>query len=218
MTVVDLNVDAGEGYDDDALLGVATSASLACGGHAGDAASLGPVVELCAQRAVVVGAQVSYVDRDGFGRRPLEVDPVVLRDQLLWQAGALQALCNAHAIQVAYLKPHGALYHATLDDGPHAEVVRDVCRRLGLPLLLMAGGDVREGFADRGYGPTGRLLPRGAEGAILRTEDAVAQALSLAADGVRSLCVHSDSPGAPELLRAVRAALEAARHVVAPFA
>src|SRR5438046_1037206 len=91
---VELNADCGEGFDDAGLLAAVSSANVACGEHAGDPASLAPVIALAAARRVAVGAQVSYVHRDGFGRRSLDVDPRLLRAQVLWQAGALDTLCR----------------------------------------------------------------------------------------------------------------------------
>lgn len=219
--VVDLNADCGEGFDDAGLLAVVSSANVACGGHAGDAESLRPVVALAAERGVAVGAQVSYVDREGFGRRPLEVDPAVLRAQVLWQAGALDALCRGAGTRVRYVKPHGALYHRVLTEDAQADAVIDAVRLLDLPLLLMPGSRyaaVAEGFADRAYDGD-RLRPRDQPGAVHDQPGlAAAQAVSLARAGIRSICVHGDSPGAVETASAVRAALEADGWTVAPFA
>jgi UPF0271 protein len=219
--LVDLNVDCGEGFDDRALLAVVSSANVACGGHAGDPESLAPVVAFAAGRGIAVGAQVSYVDRERFGRRALEVDPELLRAQLLWQAGALDGLCRGEGTHVRYLKPHGALYHRTLTGGAQADVVASVAEALGVPLLLMPGSPypaVSEGFADRAYDGD-RLRPRDRPGAVHEDpEQAAAQAVSLARAGIRSICVHGDSPGAVETATAVRDALEADGWTVAPFA
>jgi len=215
---VDLNADCGEGDDDSGLLAVVTSANVACGGHAGDPADIAGVVALAAERGVAVGAQVSYCDRAGFGRRELAVEPHVLRAQLLVQAGGLDALCRAAGTRVRYVKPHGALYHRVLAGGPQGDAVRDVARVLGLPLLLMCGGDVREGFADRAYDGDA-LRPRSAPGAVLHDPAAAAaQAVRLARSGVRSVCVHGDSPGAVGIAAAVRRALEGDGWTLAPFA
>jgi UPF0271 protein len=225
MRAVDLNADCGEGDDDAGLLAVVTSANVACGGHAGDPDSLRQTVRLAAAHGVTVGAQVSYVDREGFGRRDLEVEPELLRAQILWQAGALDGLCRDVGIRVRYVKPHGALYHRVLAGGPRAEAVVAAVRTLGLPLLLMPGADweiplptVPEGFADRVY-DNGRLRSRTLPGALLSDPgDAAAQAVSLASRGMRSLCVHGDSPDAVTLARAVRAGLIDAGWTVEAFA
>lgn len=223
---VDLNADCGEGDDDAGLLAVVTSANVSCGAHAGTPASLATTVREAVRRGVTVGAQPSYEDRAGFGRRPVEVDPADLHAQLHGQVTGLDALCRDAGTRVRYLKPHGALYHATLAGGPHAEVVAGLARDLGLPLLLMPGGplppDIGEGFADRGYDetPAGpRLRPRGSPGAVLTDPAAAAaQAVRLAGAGFRSLCVHGDSPGAVETATAVRAALQAAGWTLRAFA
>ena len=219
--VVDLNADCGEGFDDAGLLAVVSSANVACGGHVGDAESLAPVAAIAAARGVAVGAQVSYVDREGFGRRSMEVDPAVLRAQVLWQAGALDALCRGAGTRVRYVKPHGALYHRVLTGDAQAEAVVGAVRALDLPLLLMPGSpypSVTEGFADRAYDGD-RLRPRDQPGAVHADPGAAAaQAVELARAGIRSICVHGDSPGAVETATAVRAALEGDGWTVAPFA
>lgn len=222
---MDLSADCGEGFDDAGMLAVVTSANVACGGHVGTPESLAPVVALAAHRTVAVGAQVSYVDREGFGRRPVAVDADTLRAQLLWQVGGLASLCRAVGSEVRYLRPHGALYHAALAGGDHGDTVAGVAGILGVPLLLMPGGrrgDVAEGFADRAYDETAdgpRLRPRDEPGAVLTDPAAAgAQAVRLAEAGLRSLCVHGDSPGAVETARAVRTALERAGWTLRAFA
>jgi UPF0271 protein len=218
---VDLNADCGEGFDDDGLLRVVTSANVACGAHAGTPATLARVVATAAQRGVAVGAQVSYDDREGFGRRVTEVEGETLRAQVLWQVGGLDGLCRSVGAQVRYVKPHGALYHRVLSRGPQGDAVAAAATSLGLPLLLMPGSAypaVAEGFADRAYDGD-RLRPRTELGAVLDDPDEAArQAVALARHGTRSVCVHGDSPGAVETLRAVRAALEADGWTIAPFA
>ncbi len=232
---VDLNADLGEGVTDDpALLAVVTSANVACGFHAGDAATMRAVCAEAAVRGVRVGAQVSYRDREGFGRRRTDVEPDVLAAQVAEQVGLLEAAAGAAGIAVAYLKPHGALYHRVVDDPAQAEAV---LRGSGdLPVLGLPGGallslaaaagrrTVTEGFPDRGYAAaepgTGlrRLLPRGEPGAVLADVDLIAaHAVGLAAE-VDSVCVHGDGATAVAAARAVRAALERAGLVLGPFA
>ncbi|MGW5052182.1 LamB/YcsF family protein [Actinokineospora sp. NPDC004072] len=246
--MIDLNADLGEGFgvwrlgDDDALLDVVTSANVACGFHAGDASTMRAVCAAAARRGVAVGAQVSYRDLAGFGRRFIDVDPVTLADEVLYQIGALAAFAAAAGTRVAYVKPHGALYNATVHHKAQAEAVVAGTRAfgdlpvLGLPgseLLAAAGGNaVAEAFADRGYTPQGTLVPRSQPGALLTGTDAVVErAVRLATRGelvavdgtvlpvaARSLCLHGDTPGAVEHARAVRAALAAAGVEVIPFA
>ncbi len=208
---LDLNADLGEGIAtstltadavDEALLGVVTSANVACGGHAGDDTTMARVCALAVERGVAIGAQVSYVDRAGFGRRRLEVDARTLQDQLLEQLGALRTHARAAGGRVAYLKPHGALYNAAADDEVVAEavvaaVLTDAEAHRQLPILTLPGcvlavraaqagiEVVGEAFADRGYTSTGRLVPRAVDGAVVTDVDAVvARVLRLESDGV----------------------------------
>lgn len=224
MRYVDLNADLGEEVtDDEALLAVVTSANVACGYHAGNAATMRAVCAQAAERGVSIGAQVSYADRENFGRVTRDVPGEVLREQVADQVGTLAAIAEAAGTTVRYLKPHGALYHRVLDDEEQAEAVLSGSGRLpvlGMPGVLLRAAGVagratrREGFPDRGYGADGRLLPRDHPGALVEDLDGIlAQALALAGsaqDPVDSLCLHGDSPGAVAHARAVRAALEAA--------
>lgn len=243
MAAIDLNADLGETVDgvptadDEAMFAVVSSASVACGGHAGDAGSMTDAVRRASARGVAVGAHPSFVDRAGFGRVAVAVPPGVLRRQVREQ---IEALLTAGA-DLRYVKPHGALYHAVTREGEVAAAVAaavaDVSRSLGraLPVLGMDGeiaraaADrglpfVREAFLDRGYLPSGALVPRSEPGALLEDPGLVAdravafvrEGAVTAVDGSRvsvdaaSLCVHGDSPGAVAMARAVRAALDAA--------
>jgi UPF0271 protein len=244
VSTIDLNADLGEGFgvwklgDDDALLGLVTSANVACGFHAGDPSTMRRVCERAAELGVAVGAQVAYRDLPGFGRRFIDVEPGELADDVLYQLAALDGIARASGGRMAYVKPHGALYNAVVDHEAQARAVvqavtafDDRLPVLGLPgsaLLRAADGaglrSVAEGFADRGYTPAGTLVPRREPGALLHDPATVAErAVCMAADGevvavdgtrvrvqIESVCVHGDTPGAVELARAVRAALVAA--------
>lgn len=236
--MVDLNADVGESFgrwqlgDDPALLPHLTSANVACGFHAGDPLTLVRTCALAVEHGVVIGAQVGYRDLAGFGRRYVDVPAPELEADVLYQLGALDGIARAAGARVAYVKPHGALYHAVSRHPEQAEAVVGAVRAFGgLPVLGLAGSAflevvaaagleaVGEGFADRGYLPDGTLVPRSEPGALLTDPAAAAaQAVRLARSGVRSLCVHGDSPGAPGLAAAVRSALEGAGVAVAPFA
>jgi len=197
---IDLNSDLGEGVGDDphaldaALLRVITSANVACGGHAGDAESMMRVCDTAVPLRVAIGAHVSYVDRDGFGRRSHNVSREILREQLLEQMIKLDEIAIAAGTAVTYVKPHGELYHASSDDAEDAGVITDAVsdfsretgRRLavlGLPgseLLrqTLASGltPVGEAFADRSYTTEGRLVPRSEPGAVVtNTTEALAR-------------------------------------------
>jgi UPF0271 protein len=249
---IDINCDLAEGFgrwsltDDEALLEVVTSANVACGFHAGDPVTLRRVCARAAARDVAVGAQVSFRDLAGFGRRRLECSPDELAGDVLYQLGAITAFCVVAGTRVRYVKPHGALYHELAADRPRAQAVVESLAAfdrglavLGPPgsALLRAAGDaglvaVREGFPDRGYDAGGHLIPRGAAGAVIddpaevarravamatRHEVLTADARTVALE-VDSLCIHGDSPGAVAAATAVREALTAAGCRVRSFA
>ncbi|OIK28740.1 LamB/YcsF family protein [Streptomyces malaysiense] len=252
MTTIDLNADLGEGFgrwrltEDEQLLSVVTSANVACGFHAGDAATMRRVCELAAERGVTIGAQVSYRDLAGFGRRAMEVPPAELTAEVAYQIGALEVFARAAGARVAYVKPHGALYNRVVRDEEQADAVIDgvllagpALPVLGLPgsrLLALAGKAglpaVPEAFADRAYTDEGTLVPRGRDGAVVTDPEAVVRrSLGLAVSGTvtalsgarvrvraRSLCLHGDTPGAVELARRVRARLVGADVRVEAFA
>ncbi|MFE8993765.1 LamB/YcsF family protein [Streptomyces collinus] len=252
MTSIDLNADLGEGFgrwrltDDERLLSVVTSANVACGFHAGDAVTMRRVCELAAERGVRIGAQVSYRDLAGFGRRAMDVPPAELTAEVAYQIGALEVFARAAGARVAYVKPHGALYNRVVHDEEQAAAVVDgvlladaALPVLGLPgsrLLELAGKAglpvVTEAFADRAYTDAGTLVPRTLEGAVVTDPDAVVErSLGLARSGevvsrsgtrievrARSLCLHGDTHGAVELARRVRERLEASGVRVEAFA
>jgi len=252
MSVIDLNADLGESFgqwtlgDDDALLGLVTSANVACGFHAGDPTVLRRTCERAAERGVVIGAQVGYRDLAGFGRRFIDVEPDDLTNDVLYQIGALDAFARVAGTQVRYVKPHGALYNAIVRHEAQAAAVVEAVRRYdpSLPVLGLPGSVwlrlaeeagltvVPEAFADRAYTPEGTLVPRREPGAVLHDPEEVARRCvrmttrgeveavdgSVVAVQAASLCVHGDSPGAVAMARAVRAQLEEAGATVAAFA
>ncbi|HVC66490.1 MAG TPA: 5-oxoprolinase subunit PxpA [Acidimicrobiales bacterium] len=237
MPVIDLNADLAEHdvltADDVSLLDVVTSASLACGFHAGSARVMRDAAEACVARGVAIGAHVSYRDRAGFGRRVLEVAPDRLAADVVEQWEALVAEAAAAGGTVAYVKPHGALYTTMAADPEVAATVTAAlagrCRVLVAPPASALAGPaaaagirmVTEGFCDRGYDADGRLVPRTHAGALLDGPAAVGdRARSLAVDRgvhavdgawvaleVETLCVHGDRPGAGDRARAARDAL-----------
>ncbi|WP_349866592.1 5-oxoprolinase subunit PxpA [Leifsonia sp. WHRI 6310E] len=249
---VDLNCDLGESFgawtmgDDDALLAVVTSASVACGFHAGDAATMLATCRTAADRGVAIGAHVSYRDLAGFGRRAMDVPPDELRAETLYQLAALTGIARVAGTRVSYVKPHGALYNRIVRDTAQARAVAEAVAAFdsSLALLGLAGSEVereaataglrfvREAFVDRAYRADGTLVPRGEPGAVLHDDAGIAErALRLVAEGrviaadgtdiavqVDSLCVHGDSAGAVGMARAVRARLDAAGIAVEAFA
>jgi UPF0271 protein len=252
VDVLDLNSDLGESFgrwvlgDDEAMLGLVTSANVACGFHAGDPTTLRSTCRSAAAAGVVVGAQVGYRDLAGFGRRFVDVAPNELADDVVYQIGALDGMCRVAGATVRYVKPHGALYNAIVHHEAQAAAVVAAVRDYSseLPVLGLPGSvflraaekaglrAVPEFFVDRGYTPDGTLVPRSQPGAVLRDPDEVtARVLRLVSDGVvaavdgsdvavgaESACVHGDSPGAVEMARAVRAGLEKAGVSVRAFA
>ena len=214
---VDLNADLGEEVtDDDALLEVVTSANVACGYHAGTVETMRAVCAASAVRGVTIGAQVSYDDREHFGRVARDVAPDVLAQQVADQVLSLGELARAAGSRVSYVKAHGALYHRVLDDEEQAAALLAGSDRLAvltmpgrlLELARAAGRRVLlEGFPDRGYDADGRLLPRGEPGAALEDSEAIAAQAVALAPGVDSLCLHGDTLGAVGHARAVRRAL-----------
>ncbi|MFC9642602.1 LamB/YcsF family protein [Streptomyces mirabilis] len=251
MTPIDLNADLGEGFgrwrltDDEQLLSVVTSANVACGFHAGDAATMRRVCELAAERGVRIGAQVSYRDLAGFGRRAMDVPPDELAAEVAYQIGALEVFARAAGACVSYVKPHGALYNRVVhDEEQAAAVVEGVLLAdaalpvLGLPssrLLKLAERaglpTATEAFADRAYTEQGTLVPRTQADAVITDAEAVVErSLGLARFGMvtshsgtripvraRSLCLHGDTPGAVDLARRVRARLESSGVAVKAF-
>jgi UPF0271 protein len=229
---VDLNADLGEEVTDDAaLLEVVTSANVACGFHAGNPEVMRSVCEGAAARGVRLGAQVSYLDREGFGRRPISVAVGVLTEQVAEQVATLTDIARSCGTDVTYVKPHGALYNRVVDDDEHAQAVlagSGALPVLGLPggrlldLASAAGRDVfTEGFPDRGYDEqpdgTSRLRPRDQPGALFHDPAEIAGRAVELARHVASVCVHGDGPTAVEAARAVRAALLSAGFTVEPF-
>jgi 5-oxoprolinase (ATP-hydrolysing) subunit A len=249
---MDLNSDLGEGFgqwqlgDDEALLGIVTSANVACGFHAGDPGIMRRVCTQAAAAGVAIGAQVSYRDLAGFGRRFIDVVPEELTDDVLYQLGALDAFARVAGSRVCYVKPHGALYNAIVGhEEQAAAVVRAVVEYdRSLPVLGLPGSAwlrqaeeagltaVREAFADRAYTPEGTLVSRRLDGAVLHDpEEIAARCLAMArgepihdVDGAplevraESICVHGDTAGAVRIAQRVRDTLTGAGIELSSFA
>jgi len=243
MPSIDLNSDLGEGFgiwrlgDDAAMLQLVTSANIACGFHAGDPSTLRAVCRDAVKNDVRIGAQVSYPDLVGFGRRHIDMKPAELTDAVLYQLGALDAFAQVAGSEVSYVKPHGALYHAACAERGVADAVVEAVADydhsmavLGLPgSALLDAADAAgleiaaEAFADRAYSDDGGLLDRSQPGAVLDDPRAIAErAVQMVMTQtvttftgktisvpLRSLCVHGDTPGAVEIAQTVRDALEA---------
>lgn len=248
---MDINSDLGESFgawrmgDDATMLGIVTSANVACGFHAGDPAGILETLRAAAQRGVAVGAHVAYPDLVGFGRRNMDPTSQELVADVIYQIGALQGLAAAAGTRVRYVKPHGALYNTIAQDERQANDVITALLAVdpSLTLMALAGSPligwararglrvVAEAFADRAYNDDGSLVSRRLPGAVLHDADAIAERmLRLVQTGevesitgrsvpvqADSICVHGDSPGAVEMARRIRARLEQAGVALRPF-
>jgi UPF0271 protein len=217
---IDLNSDLGEGCPHDAeLMTLITSANVACGWHAGDAATATATLAAAGRHGVVVGAHPSFPDREHFGRRELARTPSEIYQDCVYQIGALIALARAAHTQVRYIKAHGALYNMACRDDAYARPLMEAAEFFNLPLLGLPGSRlemlsrkrltfVAEGFADRRYRPDGSLVPRDQPDAFVHDPaESVRQALEQVKRGVQTLCVHGDNPQALQFVRALREGL-----------
>jgi len=243
---IDFNCDLGEGCGRDAaILPHVTSASIACGGHAGDEATMRETLRLCRECGVAAGAHPSYEDREHFGRRVLDVAPGEVARMVRAQVERLRAIAREEGVTLAHVKPHGALYNVSADDRDVADAiaatVADIDPTLALYALsgsALAQAGIERGlrvahevFAERGYDARGRLRPRGTPGAVIESlEASIAQVRRLALHGevvadderiihlrADTLCLHGDRHDAAEFARAVRSALEDDGIAVRPF-
>jgi 5-oxoprolinase (ATP-hydrolysing) subunit A len=234
---VALNCDIGEAYgmwrlgDDAAIMPHIALANVACGFHAGDPVVMRDTVALAKAHGVRVGAHPSYPDLQGFGRREIEMDPDELTAAVLYQAGALRAFLDAEGLELNHLKPHGALYGRAARDEVVANAIADAAEVLGVAVLGMAGTEhetvyagrglqfVAEYYADLDYDDDGSLVitrthvaydpVEAARRAVRVVEEGVAVARSGREIPMRAdtVCIHSDTPGAPALARALNEAL-----------
>lgn len=233
--MIELNADIGEGCDDAGLMPMLDRVSIACGGHAGDVASMAAALRLAAAHGVAVGAHPSYPDRDHFGRRAMAATEAEIAAWVTQQTEALAEQAAQQGLRLAHVKPHGALYNVAARDIGVAEAIARAVAALDSGLILIgpsgsalieAGRAVglrvlNEAFADRRYQASGQLVSRETAGAVITDpETAAGQALALAVgepiralDGAplklsaETLCLHGDTPNALNIARAVHAAL-----------
>lgn len=208
MPQIDLNSDVGESFGnwsipDETMLGIVSSANVACGFHAGDPMRIRATVERAAAEGVAIGAHIGYRDLPGFGRRFIDYDPKELAAEVLYQLGALEGLAAVAGTQIRYVKPHGALYNTIVSHQVQARAVIDAIASYAeatgrdLPVLLLPGSyalkyaretglrGVAEAFADRNYNPDGTLVSRREPDAVIhQPEQVVENMLRLAQDGV----------------------------------
>ncbi len=246
---IDLNCDMGESFGaykmgaDDDLIKHITSASIACGFHAGDPTWMRYTVELAEAHGVAVGAHPGYPDLSGFGGRAWAGSPDEVMNDMVYQLGALQAFTTSKRLQ--HVKPHGALYNRAVDDEPIARAICEAVLEVDPEMVLLALAGSRwitiaqemglrvapEIFADRGLNADGTLVSRSLPGALYHDADEVAErsvrmvtegkASTISGDEINvdatSLCMHSDSPGAVEMFTAVRRGLEVAGVDIRPL-
>lgn len=245
MRTLDFNCDLGEGCGTDAaIVPLISSASIACGAHAGDAATMRETVALCLAHGVAPGAHPSFEDREHFGRRELDVPPDELEASVRRQVETLAEACARLGARLQHAKPHGALYNLAARDRATADTIVRAIRAVDPALVLYGLADsqltragseaglavAHEVFAERAYDADGRLAPRGTPGAVIEDLDAsLAQVRSLLREGVvvardgsrvplpaDTLCLHGDRADAPAFARALREALVAEGIAIRP--
>ena len=233
---IDFNCDMGEsfgmykmGFDEEVIKHI-SYANIACGFHAGDPMWMRKTVDLAEQHGVGVGAHPSYPDLNGFGRRNMNATPEEVRNDVVYQAGALKAFTSNRNLQ--HVKPHGAMYNQAVDD---ADLGKSICEAVlevdsNIILLALAGStwiDVakgmgmrvaREVFADRAVNSDGTLVPRSKEGSVIHdTNEVVERSLRMVTEGkilsvegdiveveADSICLHGDTPGAVDMAKTLK--------------
>ena len=226
---IDLNCDMGENIgNDEAVMPYITSATIACGFHAGDSKTMQTTVRLAKKYGVAVGAHPSWLDVEGFGRREMTLSPDEVEALILYQIGALSAIAKAEGVELVHVKPHGALYNQAAKDRSLADAIARAVKSFSGDLVLVglagsglveAGLEVglrvaNEGFPDRNYNPDGTLVSRKEAHAIIESpEDVTKHAVELIQNGilfgekrvrVETLCLHGDHPRAAENAKLIR--------------
>lgn len=234
---IDFNCDLGEGCGDDAaIIPLITSASIACGGHAGDAATMRATLRLCRDHGVAAGAHPSYPDRANFGRQEMPLAPAQIETIVEAQVSALAAIAESEGVRLAHVKPHGALYNVAARDRAVADAIARAVARFdpGLILFGLSGSQLtaageaaglrvaHEVFAERRYEADGTLTPRSRDDAVIHDlDECIAQVRDFVREGramartgeslalhADTLCLHGDRADAAGFARAIRAALE----------
>jgi UPF0271 protein len=247
---LDINCDMGESYgawtmgNDEALMPYVTSASIACGWHAGDPQVMRRTVTLANTHGVRIGAHPGYPDLLGFGRRPMQLSPGQAKDYLLYQIGALAAFAKAQGLRLQHVKPHGALYTVAAKDRALSEEIAEAVVEADPTLILVGPPEselvragqaaglrvAREGFGDRAYDEDGRLVSRRLPGALVTDPDAVADRVLMMLEGkvkaitgrmialtVDSICLHGDTPGVAAIAKRLRERLAGAGVKLVPL-
>lgn len=238
---IDINSDLGESFgdwtmgDDLALLQVVSSANIACGFHAGDPRVMLRTVEACAAAGVAVGAHPGFPDLVGFGRRQMQLSLVELRTDVIYQVGALQAMCRAVGVPLHHVKPHGAMQNMmAVDYDMSVAVIEAIAAIMDSPMIFAQPGTAtayaaedlgiaigREIFADRAYLANGLLAPRSQPGAVLHDPEEISNRTLRMVRGEAidtvdgqsisfasdTICVHGDTPSAVNIAASLRKSL-----------
>ncbi|MEJ2113324.1 MAG: 5-oxoprolinase subunit PxpA [Flavobacteriaceae bacterium] len=231
-TFLDINVDVGEGLNNEAqLIPYISSCNIACGGHAGDMETMRNVVKLAKQYRVKIGAHPSFPDKEHFGREIIEISSANLYTSLKKQIRSLLRVLKEEHLQLHHIKPHGALYNLVAIDKKTAKVVIEVIKSIAYPLHLYAPYDsviaklakkqnipvTLEAFADRNYNDDLSLVSRTFENAILTDVEKIIEHVELIVSGkvktvngnkieikADTFCVHGDNPNAIEIIKGLR--------------
>ncbi len=244
MMRLDLNCDMGEsfgiyklGYDEEAMPYV-TSINVACGFHASDPMNMQKTVRLAKKHGVAIGAHPSFPDLAGFGRRVMELTPEEIKADVIYQIGALAAICRGEGLRLQHVKAHGALYNVAAKDISVGIAIAEAIKAVDPEMYMLCLANslmvdaakkvgvryVEEAFADRAYTAQGTLAPRKQEGAVIHDLEKVSgRVLEMVRDGrtasidgkivpisAQTVCVHGDTPGAVEMIRSIRSKLEEA--------
>jgi len=241
---VDLNSDLGEGAGhDDEILSLVSSANIACGFHAGNPSSIFNSIRAAKEKGIAVGAHPSLDDRENFGRTEMQVSAPEAYALVAYQVGAFQALCSAAGVEMNHVKPHGALYNMAVRDRELSDAIAHGVLAVDTRAILFAPAGTElfraakelglqtaaEVFADRNYNSDGTLVSRTKPDALLHDPDEAAERVHRmlregkirAVDGsdlrvqAETICVHGDTPGAVEFVRALRARLEGEGIIIA---
>ena len=232
---VDFNCDLGEGMDDAAVMPYISSASVACGFHAGDESTMRDAVALCLWHGVAIGAHPSFADRQNFGRSAHRVTPGEAQALVVEQIRILEGIARQAGTTLQHVKPHGALYNQAAVDRELADAIAGAVHAHdpGLVLYALSGSELtaagqrrglrvaHEAFAERRYEADGTLSPRSMAGASIEdTAAAAGQVLRMLGEGcvlartgerlqlrVDSICLHGDRPDAADFARALHAAI-----------
>ncbi len=227
---IDINADLGEGFgiykvcNDEELIKYISSANIACGFHAGDYNIMGNIISLAKKHNVAIGAHISLPDLQGFGRRKIDFSTSEIKNISLYQLGALYAIAKSYGIKIQHIKLHGYIYHLASENEEVAQTIADAIIAFDKNLFWIGFPNsfqekvaktrkikfAAEGFADRKYDDQGKLLPRWAKGAIIKSpKKACDQIIKLISNYyIKTICIHSDTPHAVAIAKSIRKMLE----------